>query len=89
MVDEDLGRSGPGRVVRPGFQRLVSAVCLEEVGGVFAREASRLARNNRDWYRLVDLCALTSTLIIDAEGGYDPHNSNDRLLPGLKVTMSE
>ena len=66
VVDEDLGRSGSGRVERPGFQRLVSAVCLEEVGGVFALEASRLARNNRDWHHLVDLCGLTSTLIIGA-----------------------
>lgn len=89
VVDEDLGRSGSGRVVRPGFERLVSAVCLEEVGGVFALEASRLARNNRDWYHLVDLCGLTSTLIIDGEGVYDPCNFNDRLLLGLKGTMSE
>ena len=89
VVDEDLGSSGSGRVVRPGFQRLLSAVCLEEVGGVFALEVSRLARNNRDWYHLVDLCGLTSTLIIDAEGVYDPHHFNDRLLLGLKGTMSE
>ena len=89
VVDEDLGRSGSGRVARPGFQRLVSAVCLEEVGAVFALEASRLARNNRDWHHLVDLCGLTSTLIIDAEGVYDPHHFNDRLLLGLKGTMSE
>ena len=89
VVDEDLGRSGSGRVVRPGFERLVSAVCLEEVGGVFALEASRLARNNRDWYQLIDMCGLTSTLIIDAEGVYDPHHLNDRLLLGLKGTMSE
>ena len=89
VVDEDLGRSGSGSVVRPGFQRLVSAVCQEEVGGVLALEASRLARNNRDWHHLVDLCGLTSTLIIDAEGVYDPHHFNDRLLLGLKGTMSE
>ena len=89
VVDEDLGRSGSGRVERPGFQRLLSAVCLEQVGGVFALEASRLARNNRDWYHLVDLCGLTSTLIIDAEGVYDPDHFNDRLLLGLKGTMSE
>jgi DNA invertase Pin-like site-specific DNA recombinase len=89
VVDEDLGRSGSGRVARPGFERLVSAVCLEEVGGVFALEASRLARNNRDWSHLVDLCGLTQTLIIDAEGIYDPRESNDRLLLGLKGTMSE
>ena len=68
---------------------MVSAVCLEQVGGVFALEASRLARNNRDWSHLVDLCGLTQTLIIDAEGIYDPRESNDRLLLGLKGTMSE
>ena len=84
-----LGRSGSGRVARLGFQRLVSAVCLEEVGAVFALEASRLARNNRDWHHLVDLCGLTWTLIIDGEGVYDPHHFNDRLLLGLKGTMSE
>lgn len=89
VVDEDLGRSGSGRVARPGFERLVSAVCLEAVGGVFALEASRLARNNRDWYHLIDLCGLTSTLIIDGEGVYDPCHFNDRLLLGLKGTMSE
>lgn len=89
VVDEDLGRSGSGRVVRPGFERLVSAVCLEEVGAVFALEASRLARNSRDWAHLVDLCGLTGTLIVDGEGTYDPRDSNDRLLLGLKGTMSE
>jgi DNA invertase Pin-like site-specific DNA recombinase len=88
-VDEDLGRSGSGRVARPGFERLVAAVCHEEVGGVFALEASRLARNNRDWHHLVDLCGLTATLLIDGEGIYDPRDFNDRLLLGLKGTMSE
>jgi DNA invertase Pin-like site-specific DNA recombinase len=89
VVDEDLGRSGSGRVARPGFERLVAAVCHEEVGGVFALEASRLARNNRDWHHLVDLCGLTATLLIDGEGIYDPRDFNDRLLLGLKGTMSE
>jgi DNA invertase Pin-like site-specific DNA recombinase len=89
VVDEDLGRSGSGRVARPGFERLVAAVCHEEVGGVFALEASRLARNNRDWHHLVDLCGLTATLLIDGEGVYDPQDFNDRLLLGLKGTMSE
>jgi len=89
VVDDDLGRSGSGRVERPGFQRVVSAVCLEQVGGVFALEASRLARNNRDWHHLVDLCGLTSTLLIDGDGIYDPREFNDRLLLGLKGTMSE
>lgn len=59
VIDEDLGRSGSGRVARPGFERLVAAVCHEEVGGVFALEASRLARNNRDWHHLVDLSCLS------------------------------
>ena len=89
VVDDDLGRSGSGQAARPGFQRVVSAVCLEEVGGVFALEASRLARNNRDWHHLVDLCGLTSTLLIDSDGIYDPREFNDRLLLGLKGTMSE
>ena len=89
VVDEDLGRSGSGRVARPGFERLVAAVCDEQVGGVFALEASRLARNNRDWHHLVDLCGLTGTLLIDVEGVYDPRDFNDRLLLGLKGTMSE
>lgn len=89
VIDEDLGRSGSGRVARPGFERLVAAVCQEVVGGVFALDASRLARNNRDWHHLVDLCGLTATLLIDGEGVYDPRDSNDRLLLGLKGTMSE
>lgn len=89
VIDEDLGRSGSGRAERPGFERLVSAVCLEEVGAVFAIEVSRFARNSRDWAHLVDLCGLTATLIIDGEGVYDPRETNDRLLLGLKGTMSE
>lgn len=89
VIDEDLGRSGSGRAARPGFERLVSAVCLEDVGAVFAIEASRFARNSRDWAHLVDLCGLTGTLIIDGEGIYDPRETNDRLLLGLKGTMSE
>ena len=89
VVDDDLGRSGSGRVSRPGFERLVAAVCDEHVGAVFALEASRLARNNRDWHHLVDLCGLTGTLLIDGEGVYDPRDFNDRLLLGLKGTMSE
>jgi len=89
VIDEDLGRSGSGRAERPGFERLVSAVCLEEVGAVFAIEVSRFARNSRDWAHLVDLCGLTATLIIDGDGIYDPRDTNDRLLLGLKGTMSE
>src|SRR5690554_785322 len=89
VIDEDLGSSGTSAVGRPGFQRLVAAVCLREVGAVFSLEASRLARNNRDWYHLVDLCGLTGTLLVDLDGVYDPRLLNDRLLLGLKGTMSE
>lgn len=89
LIDDDLGRSGGGQHERPGFGRLLTGVCQGNVGAVFALEASRLARNNRDWHHLVDLCALTDTLIIDAEGVYDARQLNDRLLLGLKGTMSE
>jgi DNA invertase Pin-like site-specific DNA recombinase len=89
IIDEDLGRSGSGLVERPGFQRLVATVCGASTGAVFCIEASRLARNGRDWHHLIDLCALTSTLVIDPDGTYDPRLVNDRLLLGLKGTMSE
>lgn len=88
-IDEDLGRSGSGQVERPGFQRLVAAVCAGAVGAVLCLEASRLARNGRDWHHLIDLCALVGTLVIDLDGVYDPRLINDRLLLGLKGTMSE
>jgi DNA invertase Pin-like site-specific DNA recombinase len=89
VVDDDLGVSGAGTQQRPGFSRLLAAVCNGEVGAVFALEASRLARNNRDWHHLIDLCVLTRTLVVDADGIYDPRLLNDRLLLGLKGTMSE
>ena len=89
VIDEDLGRSGSGLQERPGFGRLLAAVCQGLAGAVLALEASRLARNNRDWHHLVDLCALADTLIIDDDGIYDPKVLNDRLLLGLKGTMSE
>jgi DNA invertase Pin-like site-specific DNA recombinase len=89
VIDEDLGRSGTGSVERPGFGRLLAAVCSGKVGAVLAFEASRLARNNRDWHHLIDLCAMAGTLVIDHEGIYDPSLLNDRLLLGLKGTMSE
>lgn len=88
-IDEDLGRSGSGLVARPGFQRLVAGVCTGTVGAVFCLEASRLARNGRDWHHLIDLCALVATLLVDHDGVYDPRLVNDRLLLGLKGTMSE
>ncbi len=88
-IDEDLGRSGGGQIERPGFSRLVTMVCGGEVGAVFALEASRLARNGRDWHQLIELCGFSGALVIDIEGIYDPRFSNDRLLLGLKGTMSE
>lgn len=89
MIDDDLGISGTGNRERPGFAKLLAAVCNGEVGAVFALEASRLARNNRDWHHLIDLCGLTDTVVVDAEGVYDPRLLNDRMLLGLKGTMSE
>ena len=78
VIDEDLGRSGSGVQQRPGFGRLLAAVCQGLAGAVLALEASRLARNNRDWHHLVDLCALTATVLIDDDGIYDPKLLNDR-----------
>lgn len=89
VIDEDQGRTGTGAVERPGFGRLLTAVCSGTVGAVLALEASRLARNNRDWHHLIDLCAMAGTLVIDHDGVYDPSLLNDRLLLGLKGTMSE
>jgi DNA invertase Pin-like site-specific DNA recombinase len=89
VIDEDLGRSGTGTQERPGFGRLLASVCQGLAGAVLALEASRLARNNRDWHHLVDLCALTETLLIDSDGIYDPRQLNDRLLLGLKGSMAE
>jgi DNA invertase Pin-like site-specific DNA recombinase len=89
IIDDDLGRSGSGLTERPGFQKLVAAVCGGSIGSVFCIEASRLARNGRDWHHLIDLCALVNTLVIDGDGVYDARLVNDRLLLGLKGTMSE
>ena len=88
VIDEDLGRSGGGLQERPGFGRLLAAVCQGLAGAVFALEASRLARNSRDWHHLVDLCALTETLLVDRDGIYEPRLLNDRLLLGLKRLCS-
>jgi DNA invertase Pin-like site-specific DNA recombinase len=88
VIDEDLGRSG-GTADRPGFQRLVSEVSLGRVGLVLGIEMSRLARSCRDWHQLLEICALSGTLIADPDGVCDPRNYNDRLLLGLKGTMSE
>jgi len=89
IIDDDLGRSGSGTIERPGFQKLVASVCTGSVGAVFCIEASRLARNGRDWHHLIDLCTLVGTLVVDPDGTYDPRLVNDRLLLGLKGTMSE
>jgi excisionase family DNA binding protein len=88
IIDEDLGRSGGG-MARPGFERLLAAICNGEAGAVLALEASRLARNGRDWHTLLELSALVGTVIIDEEGVYDPRLPNDRLLLGMKGTLSE
>jgi DNA invertase Pin-like site-specific DNA recombinase len=89
VIDEDQGKSGSGMQERSGFSQLLTAVCQGQAGAVLALEASRLARNNRDWYHLIDLCALTETLILDCDGVYDPRGLNDRLLLGLKGSMAE
>jgi DNA invertase Pin-like site-specific DNA recombinase len=89
VFDEDLGVSGAGLVERAGFARMTAEVALRQVGLVLGLEVSRLARNNSDWYRLLDLCGVTDTLIGDADGIYHPALFNDRLVLGLKGTMSE
>jgi excisionase family DNA binding protein len=89
VIDEDLGLSGSGSVARSGFARLTAEVALARVGLVLGLEVSRLARNNADWHRLIDLAGLTDTLIGDGDGIYHPALFNDRLLLGLKGTMSE
>lgn len=88
-IDDDLGLTGSGLQKRPGFQRLMAEVCTGELGAVFCLEASRLARNGTDWHYLLEMCRVAQTLVIDEEGVYDPRLSNDRLLLGLKGTMSE
>jgi DNA invertase Pin-like site-specific DNA recombinase len=89
VIDNDQGESGASAVWREGFQRLVSDVGMGRAGIVMGLEVSRLARNNADWQRLLEICALADTLILDEDGVYDPASFNDRLLLGLKGTMSE
>jgi DNA invertase Pin-like site-specific DNA recombinase len=89
VIDDDLGKSGASAQDRMGFQRLVSEVSLNHVGVVLGVEMSRLARSSKDWHQLLEICALFSTLISDLDGVYNPANYNDRLLLGLKGTMSE
>jgi DNA invertase Pin-like site-specific DNA recombinase len=88
VIDQDLGISGSG-THRPGFERLLRALCDEQVGAVFSVEASRLARNGRDWHTLLEICSVVGALLIDAEALYDPRLTNDRLLLGMKGTISE
>lgn len=89
VIDTDLGQSGASAADREGFQRLVTEVSLGRAGIVLGLEVSRLARNSMDWHRLLEICALTDTLILDEDGVYDPAHFNDRLLLGLKGAMSE
>ena len=89
IIDDDLGRSAAGTVTRAGFERMVTEVCLGQVGAVAAREVSRFARNSREWRRLVEVCRVVDTLLIDQEMVYTARQSNDRLLLGLKGSLNE
>jgi DNA invertase Pin-like site-specific DNA recombinase len=89
VIDQDQGHSGASSLGRDGFQYLMAEVCLGHVGAVLSLEASRLARSCSDWHRLIEICSLTDTLVIDEDGVYDPTQYNDRLLLGIKGTMSE
>src|SRR5436305_4569123 len=89
VIDTDQGQSGASAADREGFQRLVAEVGMGRAGIVLGLEVSRLARNNADWHRLLEICAMSATLICDEDGLYDPTDFNDRLLLGLKGTMSE
>src|SRR6266436_5891619 len=89
ILDRDLGKTGTEMTARDDFKTLVADVSMGQVGAVFALEVSRLARSNLDWHRLLELCALTHTLVIDADGCYDPGDFNDGLLLGLKGTMAQ
>ena len=90
VIDDDLGRSASGMAApRPGFDRLVAGLCAGEVGAVLCFDASRLARNGRDWHHLLELCGLVEARVIDLDGVYDPCRPNDRLLLGMKGSISE
>ena len=89
VIDEDQGRSATSTHGRTGFQRMVAEVCLGRIGAVAAIEVSRFARNNRDWHQLIEMCGMVETLLIDHDATYDPRRANDRLLLGLKGSMSE
>src|SRR3954470_16799196 len=89
VIDDDLGRSASGTAARPGFERLVASLCAGEVGAVLCFDASRLSRNGRDWHHLLELCGLVGARVIDPDGVYDPCRPNDRLLLGMKGSISE
>jgi hypothetical protein len=89
VIDEDLGRSAANAAERPGFARLAAEITMGQVGLVLGLEMSRLARVGRDWHQLIELCSLAGALLADADGVYDPNWYNDRLLLGLKGTMTE
>lgn len=89
VIDDDLGRSASGTVARPGFDRLVASLCAGKVGAVLCLDASRLARNGRDWHHLLELCGLVEARVIDHDGVYNPCQPNDRLLLGMKGSISE
>jgi DNA invertase Pin-like site-specific DNA recombinase len=89
VIDDDLGRSASGTVARPGFEKLVAGLCAGSVGAVLCFDASRLARNGRDWHHLLELCGLVDARVIDLDGVYNPCRPNDRLLLGMKGSISE
>src|ERR1700746_2385055 len=89
VIDDDLGLSASGTVARPGFEKLVAGLCAGEVGAILCFDASRLARNGRDWHHLLELCGLVDARVIDLDGVYDPCRPNDRLLLGMKGSISE
>src|SRR5215213_7932140 len=89
IIDDDLGKSASGMVARPGFERLVASLCAGHIGAALCLDASRLARNGRDWHHLLELCGLVEARVIDLEGVYDPCRPNDRLLLGMKGSISE
>ena len=89
VIDDDLGRSAAGGVLRAGFERMVAEVCLGKVGAVCAREVSRFARNSRDWQQLIEMCRVVDTVLVDQETVYAPRHGNDRLLLGLKGSLNE
>ena len=89
VIDDDLGISASGCMERPGFERLVAALCSGSVGAIFCLEVSRLARNGRDWHHVLELCGLVEARVVDHDGVYDPRHPNDRLLLGVKDSISE